>query len=193
MDDLFDDERIRFFLRNRDDIKQWAAIESDVILAIREMFGRTMPSVADGVSAVDPAAIISRHDSGPWERVLARHEAWPEATGMSIEWHRSVDLVGTWPAKLGVFWWTDRPDVVGQRARDLFRARAAEHGLALDGYKVPLEVNWPVGTFLAPPQEWWLDATAWVQGVVDRLVFTWPRIAPLVDEACAVEREASRG
>lgn len=41
MSSLVDDERLQFFFRNREDIKAWAAIESDVMAATRELLARS--------------------------------------------------------------------------------------------------------------------------------------------------------
>ena len=46
-----DDERIQFFLRHRDDIKAWSAIESEVTAAVRELLGALQPEIEERVQA----------------------------------------------------------------------------------------------------------------------------------------------
>ncbi len=54
MDDLFGSERIQFFLRNRSDIKAWAAIEPDVIAATSELLARSQPLIEEAFAALEP-------------------------------------------------------------------------------------------------------------------------------------------
>src|SRR6187402_35505 len=101
MTDLFADDRVQFFLRNREDIKTWAAIESDVTAATRELLARAEPLIEARLTAIDPRAVTGRHDSGSWERILTRHPDWPATVGLVLEWHRNVDPLGASRPKVG--------------------------------------------------------------------------------------------
>jgi hypothetical protein len=180
MNDPFADERIQFYLRNRADIKAWAAIEPDVIAATRELLARAQPQVEESLLAHDPNVSVGRRDVGQWERILARHERWPDSVGLALEWHRTVDPLSN-PPKLGVFWWADPPSLVDPRTR--FIDSVDRTGLQRLGYKVPLEGVWPVGARLSATPDWWRDPHGWVGGLVERLTSTWPLVAAYVDRA----------
>jgi hypothetical protein len=178
MDDL-GDERIRFFLRNRADIKAWAAIESDVIAATRELLARAQPLVEEAFATLEPTAVVGRHDSGPWERIFVQREGWPPSVGLALEWHRDVDPLANAP-KVGVFWWADPPTLVDPRSRlGLVVDRNALQKL---GYKVPMSGVWPVGAYVKSGPDWWRDPQAWITGIVQLLVAGWPLVALQIDE-----------
>ena len=179
LNELFADERLQFFLRNRDDIKTWAAIEADVMAATRELLARSHPLIEERLLAIDPRAVVGRHDSGQWERILARHEQWPATVGLALEWPRSVDPLGPTRPKVGVFWWADPPTLIEPRTRLLSLIdKASLIGL---GYKVPLEGAWPVGARTVVSHDWWREPEAWISSVVDQLCAAWPLVAPQID------------
>ncbi len=191
MSDLFADDRIQFFLRNREDIKAWAAIEADVVAATRELLARSQPLIEERALALDPEAVVGRHDSGPWERIMIRHHAWPATVGHALEWNRAVDPLGAMRPKMGVFWWADPPSLVAPRARlveVVDRVRLQELG-----YKVPLEGVWPVGGRSVPVPGWWQDPDGWIATLVNQLVAAWPLVAPHIDAVLGSEPGVSGG
>jgi hypothetical protein len=189
MDDLFDDERIQFFLRNRADIKAWAAIESDVTAATRELLARSQPAFEERVLAMEPEALIGRGDGGQFERIVARRSHWPPTVALSLEWNRSVDPVGNSRPKMGVFWWADPPTLVDPRSRFVQTVDKAQ--LQRLGYKVPLDSVWPVGAYEAAATDWWRQPSAWIESIVERLTAIWPVVAPHIDEVLSPGRQSS--
>jgi hypothetical protein len=183
MDDPFSDDRIQFYLRNRDDIRTWAAIETEVMAATRELLASAEPTLDERLLAIDPQAVVGRLDGGSWERIIVRHATWPRSVGLALEWHRSVDPLGASPPKIGVFFWADPPTLVP--VREAFRLSVAGAGLQQFGYKVPLESVWPVGVRVVGPPDWWTDPTRWLDGVMERLIAAWPIVAPRLDEILA--------
>ena len=184
-DDLFADERLQFYFRNRADIKAWAAIETDAMAATRELLARAQPLIEERLLAVDDGALVGRRDSGQWERILTRHETWPESVGLALEWTRSVDPLGVNRPKAGVFWWADPPTLVAPRTRLV--EVVDKKSLQDLGFKVPLEGVWPVGGRVAAAPDWWRNPDAWIAGIVDQLAGAWPLIAPQVDAVLAAE------
>jgi hypothetical protein len=191
LSDPFDDERIQFFLRNREDIKAWAAIETDVMAATRELLARSQPLIEERLLAVDPEAVVGRHDGGQFERVLARHSQWPATVGLALEWNRTVDPLGRNRPKLGVFWWADPPSLVAPRTR-LVQV-VDRKPLQELGYRMPLDSVWPVGAFATAKPDWWREPGDWVEGITDLLAATWVLVAPRIDEVLAVEPRVSGG
>ena len=191
MSDLFADDRLQFFLRNREDIRTWAAIESDVTAATRELLARAQPLIEERIAAMDSEAVIGRHDGGPWERIFARREDWPSTVGMALEWHRSVDPVGANRPKIGVFWWADPPTLEAPRSRLVTLVDRAR--LQALGYKIPLSGVWPVGALVTAGAHWWRDPEGWINGIVENLAAAWPLLAPRIDDALRDERGMSGG
>ena len=191
MTEAFSDERIRFFLRNREDIKAWAAIETEVTAATRELLASAQVGIAERIGSIDPSALTTRHDERQWERILVRRPLWPASVGLALEWNSSVDLLGDNRPKVGVFWWAEPPTLVAPRTR--FVERVDQAGLRALGYRVPLEGVWPVGARVNAAPDWWKDPAGWLDRVVERLAASWPLVAPKVDEALGVEPGVSGG
>ncbi len=190
MTDPFGDERLQFFLRNREDIKTWAAIERDVISATRELLARAQPSFEEQLLAIDPDVVVGRHDAAPWERILARHAFWPETVGLTIEWHRSgVDPLGGYPPKAGVFWWADPLSLAEPRSR--FLEVVDRTPLLQLGFKVPHDGAWPVGAQFTGASDWWQDPAGYVETIIEKLFAVWPMVAPAIDNLFAGEPRAS--
>jgi hypothetical protein len=186
--DLFADERLQFFLRNRDDIRTWAAIERDVIAATRELLARSQVDIEKRLVSLDAGAVVGRHDSGQWERILTRHEGWPTTVGLALEWPKSVDPAGSARPKLGVFWWADPPSLIEPRQQ--FVNVVDKAALISLGHKVPLEGVWPVGCVPSASADWWQDPDAWLAGLVELLASTWPVVSPAIDRLLAAEAPA---
>jgi hypothetical protein len=183
------DERIQFFLRNREDIKTWAAIETDAMAATRELLARSQPMVEERLLSIDDHVIVGRHDNGQWERILARHEHWPASVGLALEWPRAVDPVGATRPKIGVFWWADPPTLVEPRAN--FVNAVDRNRLQALGYKVPLEGVWPVGGRVAATADWWREPEAWIEAIVETLGASWSLVAPAIDQLFPVEPQVN--
>ncbi len=191
MEDLFGDERLQFFLRNREDIKAWGAIEADVMAATRELLARSLPLIEESLLAMDPNVLVGRNDSGQWERVFAQHEHWPSSVGLALEWQRTVDPLGATRPKLGIFWWAGTPDLIPPRVRFIESVDKLE--LQRLGYKIPLEGVWPVGTRLTSGPDWWTDPEGWIGGIVERHKPVWAAAAPLIDEMYSANPQVNRG
>lgn len=178
--DLFADERVQFFLRNQEDIRAWAAIESDVMAATRELLSGAQATLEERLMPLDETARVGRHDAGSWERVLVRREHWPDSVGLAAEWNRSVDPAGATRPKIGVFWWADPPTLVAPRTR--LTEVVDRTTLQSLGFKIPLEGVWPIGARTAIDKDWWRDPEGWLARIVDQLIAAWPLVAPRVDE-----------
>jgi hypothetical protein len=183
VDDLYSDERIQFFLRNRADIKTWAAIEADVIAATNELLERAQDQIEEAFATIEPTAVIARHDSGSWERIFVRRENWPLAVALALEWQpRTVDPLANAP-KVGVFWWADPPTLEAPRSR--LALLVDKNALQKLGYKVPMSGVWPVGMYVKSVSAWWREPSSWIAGIVEQMTATWPLVAPSIDEVVA--------
>ncbi|MGK2849825.1 MAG: hypothetical protein ACSLFN_02790 [Candidatus Limnocylindrales bacterium] len=159
--------------------------------ATREFLARSQSMIEERLLAVDDRAIVGRHDSGQWERIMARHEGWPVSVGLVLEWPRSVDPAGPTRPKLGVFWWADPPTLV--QARTEFVKLLDAGALQKLGLKVPLESVWPVGGWAPQTSDWWRDPEAWISTIAETLVATWSLVGPAIDGLFPVEPVVSHG
>lgn len=181
MTEPYADERLQFFLRNRDDIKTWAAIENDIMAATRDLLAQAQPAIEERLLAIDPNVVVERNDSGSWERILARHQDWPRSVGLTLEWPRAVDPAGGNRPKVGVFWWADPTTLVAPRVR--FVEEVDKGPLTKLGFKIPWGAGvWPVGRFVQPDGAWWQDPAGWIGHMVDLIADTWPLVAPSIDQ-----------
>ncbi len=184
------DERLQFFLRHRDDIRAWAAIETEVSGAVRELLAATQADIEERLAELDPDVTTSRLDNGRWERIMVRRPAWPDAVGVSLEWETGVDPFGGALPKIGVIFLSLTPDLESARLALVELCRGAG-GLQAQGYRVPAERVWPVMRRVMKSSDWWHDADAWTSGIVDRVVDLWPQVAPLIDRALTSERASN--
>lgn len=191
MTDPYADERLQFFLRNRDDIKAWAAIELDVMAATRDLLARAQPLIEERLLSLDPTVAVGRHDNGSWERILARRQEWPSSVGLALEWNRSVDPAGPNRPKVGVFWWADPPNLIEPRTRFVETVEKAK--LMALGFKVPWGGVWPVGNFVTLNTTWWSESAGWIDAIVDKLGQTWPLVVPAIDRVFGGESQVSDG
>jgi hypothetical protein len=178
------DDRIQFYLRHRDDIRAWAAIEAEVTAAVREILAGCQPVIDERLAIVDRDVTTSRRDGGRWERILVRRPAWPEAIGISLEWETAVDPFGTVLPKVGVIFLNSESAVESARVRTGELAQHASQLLA-QGYRANAERVWPLLRRIDASRDWWRDPDAWSAGIVDRVVDLWTQTAPLVDRALA--------
>ena len=180
MTNPLDDERVQFFLRHRNDIKQWADIERDVVAATRELLGGIQPAVEERVNAMDPLAETVRHDGGRYERIIVRRPTWPAGVGVTIEWESGVDPFGRSLPKFGIFFLGGDPAYAGARVAITTLARASTT-LRTAGYR-PGDNYWPIVQYVKKSATWWHDPDAWLAPITDALVDLWPLAAPIIDE-----------
>lgn len=181
MTDPLDSDRLRFFLRHRDDIKEWASIERELNTATRELLGLLLPDIAARLLEFDPAVAVARLDDRSHERIHARHAGWASGVGMTLEWENGVDPFGGSLPKFGLFFLNGAPENAAAKARIVERMRASQE-LRVAGYR-PGDGYWPIVKFVPKSSAWWQDPAAWTAPITDSLVALWPRVAPVIDEA----------
>ena len=183
MDNPLDNERFQFFLRHRDDIREWASIEREVIAATREMLGGLQSEIGERISAIDATAETIRLDGGRYERILVRRPDWPVGVGMTLEWESNVDPFGGSLPKWGIFFVNADPALLP--ARQAIAAACRESTLTKAAAYKPGDSYWPIVRFVAKSSSWWKDPDAWLAPIADAMVDLWPTAAPLIDEGLA--------
>ena len=178
MGNPLDTERIQFFLRHHDDIKEWAAIEREVSLATREMLGGLLDVIDARVKSVDAGAEVVRHDGGRYERILIRRPEWPIGVGVALEWDQNIDPFGSSVPKYGLFvlpregGWVAAHQAIDAEARSSAELRALGHK--------PGDGTWPVNQYVPKSAGWWRDLDGWTTPFVERLLSTWSMGAPIL-------------
>lgn len=177
-----DDERLQFFLRHRDEIREWAAIEREVVVATREILASVQDHLDERLATVDSGATTARRDGGKYERIVALRAGWPDGVGVSLEWDSGVDPFGSWLPKFGILFLNEDPVLQAARLRVASLA-ASTPALTAAGFKVPGDRNWPGVRWVPKSKDWWKDVDAWTSSIVESLVDLWPIAAPLIDQA----------
>jgi hypothetical protein len=176
----FDDERLQFFLRHRGEIRDWAAIERDVVTATRDLLGGILPDLDERLSTIDPGAGAIRRDGGRYERILVRRQDWPVDIGMTLEWQDAVDPFGGSLPKYGIFFINGEARLEPARVRIVELARATP-ALTGGGFRTPGDRYWPAVRWVPKSADWWHDPTAWVSSITEALVDLWPTAAAIID------------
>jgi hypothetical protein len=173
------DDRLQFFLRNRDDIKSWAAIEAEVVAARDDLLERTREVIDQRLRSAGDA-LVERRDDGALKRIMARDSHWPEWRGVTLEWDpKKVDPFGSAVPKIGFFWWTSSSERSPLRGEFVERCQLA--GLSSLGYRVPAGNAWPVLRRQDGSRDWWHDPQRWASGLVDGVIDLWAAVAPHAD------------
>lgn len=183
---MFEDERLNFYLRNRDEIREWAAIENDVVTATRELLAASQAALEERLATVDPDAITSRRDGGRWQRILVQRPGWPAGVGVALEWEERVDPFGSVPPKYGIIFLNGAPDLVQARLR-IASIATSTPDFSASRFKVPGDSFWPIYRKVDKSQDWWQDPEAWTGRIVEALIDLWPKAVPVIDEGLGQE------
>jgi hypothetical protein len=185
--ELLSDERLRFYLRNRDDIREWARLKDGVLGETQRLLGGTTPVLEQLLLAVAPDVVVGRADRdkgrGEWpsfSRVLARRSTWPERIGITLEWPAEADPFSGRGLKYGVFAGINHPEVAAV-SRDVATRIASSKAMLVPGTKQ--EPYWPLARLVPRSRTWWERPIEWRLGLCELLVGVWTEIAPMLDDA----------
>lgn len=179
---ILDDKRIEFFLRHRDDIKAWAALEKDMIRGVKYLLRDLEPVVARELTTRATDATCIRLDYGGWERILIRRPSWPSDLGVVVEWDpRRVDPFGGSLPKIGIFF---VPKTQGEKElrRALLERCKQTPGFGEIGFGISKDSVWPVQRVVAKSKDWWADPDAWAQAVGADQLRLWDKVEGLISE-----------
>jgi hypothetical protein len=180
VDDPFGDERVQFFLRHREDIREWAAIEREVISATRGVLAGLQTDIDGRLAAIGADVTTARRDGGSYERIMARRPVWPDWVGVTLEWETGVDPFGSRLPKYGIFV-TPSSKLDAAYGRMLALAKATP-AFTAGGFKVPEGRAWPIVKRVPKSKDWWQDLEGWTEPIVQGMVDLWPKAAAMIDE-----------
>ena len=174
-----EDERIRFYLQHEARIREWAALEAEVV-KLANRFYRSLKGDIDAalttgrIADEDVECFI--HEVGPWRGLGLRRRGWPkrnEDPDVRLEWHRkSARFSPNGDLICGVR--TNEERYKWPFAEE--RRRAYPHQ----------NLWWAAFAKLDPPTgRFWEDDNfnKYRDRLVDTLLTAWEDLAPLVDEA----------
>jgi len=175
-----DEERLQFYLRHRDDIREWASIEREVILATRELLAASQTELEERLVGIDPGATTSRRDGSRYERIVAHRAGWPQGVGVTLEWETGVDPFGSVLPKYGIFLLNDEPSFQPARVRIAALVESTA-GITANGFGVSNGKVWPAVKSVPKSTDWWQDPAAWTGRIVDAMIELWPLAAVQFD------------
>lgn len=186
-----DDDRIQFYLRHRDAIKEWAAIESDLHAATHQIMLSLISPAEVRIRELDPSvSVLGKGLDGNWPRIAAYRESWARLpateplAAVTLEWTLKVDPTGGALPTYGIRIQADEPNA--KPMADVFRTLAKDNtAAAQDGFKPMPYAWWPVYKRTPPIPEWWQNVEAFSEEYLSRFATAWRVLAPIVDQAIA--------
>jgi hypothetical protein len=171
-------------LRHRREILDWAGIDRQVTKATDELLASLLEPIRERLLAVDVAAQTVRHNGGTYrgetyQRILARHESWPEGLGVALEWIESVDPFGSHLIKFGIFSNPARTEINAFFPQ--LATAFSEAGYVARGFKVPEGRSWVITRYLPKSDDWWQRLEEWQEDLIGLFTDLFPVAAPIVD------------
>ncbi len=192
MTSALEDDRLRFFLENRDLILMWAALGDEVSDAVddelRRLGGLVQEAATD--AGID-LAVAERVAGDGWHAPMLHRSSWMTlgADGPDIA--------------IGIGWDGRRVQPTPGRGTSLpyvgvLASHATERGRAIEAAVRPLAdrkliapkayrrgSHWIVYRLIEAPDDWYTDLPGWRAWVVEQLMRTWRDCADLIDEGVA--------
>lgn len=185
------DDRLLFYLRHKDTIREWAAIRHDVRKATHQiLLGLPLslePTLA-GSDSAGPFEIHAEATETNYPRIVIRRPEWPyelqeSVVGVCVEWNPTkVDPSDSAPPFYGIRVGKERTG--GRALRELLRARIQQDPRFAKAFAVrPRDPYWPVMQHVPASEDWWQHVDEWVADVCHRVVGTWSLGAATIDAA----------
>lgn len=175
-----EDEPVRFFLRNRTQIEEWAALAVEA----KQLAHKVMTAVGGQLAERPPAGaeVIAGEEGGYGGWLLARPDWLGEdgrpiaAVGIAwslkaVDFRRGNSWIGIWRGE------RDQPDPVADALRSSLADAAQELGLRNKGWP-----RWPMyRTAPGPTGEFWDDLRPWLDELESSVRSVWERTAEEID------------
>jgi hypothetical protein len=182
------DDRVAFYLENRAQIDEWAALKTEAVDAVFSVFRQLEDRLRDVAGTLEGSPDLVPVLGGDWPDYALARPDWPSEgaaehrlVGVTLEMsRRTLFNAPTIPAfYVGVR--LERRSSVA--TDDLYSAvRAAAGGLT--AYEAKPTPYWPIWQYIkAFPVEWWTDRDTFTDQLVDALTRAWADLAPVIDKA----------
>lgn len=186
--DRITDDRVAFYLENRDLIEQWARLRSEAVEAAHTFFCSCALDLAELGESLEPAAKLCVVTEGSqWSRLLLMRPEWPAShdcgytlAGIGIEWRRrKSQFAGGSRLSAGLRVDLKKPpgDELTKTLASRLAVYAQTHGFQTYGY-------WPYQGRLTPEyDDYWNDLAPFRGIIVDTVRTMWEDTIDIVDEA----------
>jgi len=169
------DERVRFYLRHREQIEAWAALRTETASAIDDLLEQMAEDVDELATELDGDVVMtSRVDGQNYPHFLLHRAEWgfeptnPQAA-VGFEWARSKTfLAGAHSPYVGV-----RFDISDNDTRILRNAFRDAVQATRSNRKDKASPYWPCYRYLPADGEFWLDFTPYRAQVIAALRDAW--------------------
>lgn len=182
-----DDDRIRFYLRHREQIEQWAALRGEAAIALDDWLVGLKSEIDALVSELGGDVVLCARNPVDIEYpgYLLFRSTWRVADkgapqpSIGLEWVRSkTTLRGTFAPYVGLRSFRDAELGAAIRARADFKRCRAERKDAQSPY-------WAAYGYVLPTEPFPDDADAYRVRLLNALREAWRVYAPIVDAATA--------
>ncbi len=194
---MLDDDRVKFYLRNRDQIEQWAALRVEAASAMDEWLGSLAPEVqalADRLSKGGPQviAVAMLDPEGAYPKLKLTRPAWQAASGaeggvsVCLEWQRArTTLYGALTPYVGIHAAKSTPVGVTLRQQPLVTPRTGEPTRTTNAW-------WAALWRIAPPRDFPAEQARYRQMLIEGMETAWEDYAERIDRAVAEPGGADR-
>ena len=200
-----DDERIKFYFKHEDRIKEWVAIKDEVAEFAHRFYLSLQADVDEAIEEKrlspdwEAESCVRRDEKSKWYFVGLRRKTWPDRAGefspkIIMEWHR---------IKGGFSWgyrWcgahighVEKPDqfdpCVDSDGREIVSSDIFKK------YKKGADPRWFLWRHLQlPDPNFWKGyrLVTYRKQLLDQLLEAWTDLAPLMDEAAKRAHEAAK-
>lgn len=187
--DRIDDEPVRFFLRHRAQIEEWAGLVAEA----RRLAAQALNSVGEHLAADPPAgADVATVDDGNYDARRLYRPSWVGDDGrpvaaigvgwspMSVDFRAGSCWIGVWRGL------RDEPDAVVDELRASLAKPAEVLGLKSKGWR-----QWPLyRSAPGPAGEFWDDLGPWLSEIERLVRWVWDGVADDIDVIVARARDA---
>jgi hypothetical protein len=191
-----DDPRLQFFLEHEEQLRDWAALATEVFDAVEETLQRLALELGEDPRVAAMDIRIGDHVQGESFRGPVLYQnAWCRTmpgvpdVGVVLGWDGRVDPGGIWRGAslpyTGVL--TAHQTDVGKAVDVSLRARYKADPAILIRQGVPYRKGsyWVAYRHIKSPEAWWTDIPAWRVMMAGALLETWEHWASVVDEVLA--------
>ena len=180
----FEDERLCFFMRNRDIIREWAAIEKEIPAEAH----RFLASLADDLDWIVeervPNAVPIALLDGDWPKLFLARRAWlaenPKVArvAIGIGWQRKyINFESNLPyvgIRVKIDW--EGGEELQEACGDSCGEVGRQNGYTSTSW-------WPCLKEVDPPnEEFWEDLVPYRKALIDSMIKAWELFSPCVDQ-----------
>jgi|tagenome__1003787_1003787.scaffolds.fasta_scaffold20810452_2 hypothetical protein len=188
-----DDPRLLFFLEHEEQLRDWAALSTEVFEAVEATLQQLgLELGAHPRVAADGIRVSDRVNGETFHAPLLYRDEWCRSTpalpdvAIGLGWDTKVDPRGIWRGAsrpyAGVR--TAHQDTAGPAIEAALRARykADQSILAPNGVAYKKGSYWVVYRPLESAEDWWSDLRAWRNAMVNAVIDTWDHWGSHIDD-----------